>query len=436
VEIRVTPGVAGYAAPLGNVNAKVAPMNVGNKVPAEVAPSMARIGGKSYRYWPSRKAFEDARVEGKVGVKWVGPIFDESGYGEACRNYVAALASVGFPVSSRNLSFGEPSTDYGLSGRACLATLNVGHTCAVNVVYSPPPHFEGTRDPRAYNIGMFVWEMNSLPVEWVGMCNKMDEIWAPCEWNAQVIRGSGVRAPVFVFGHTVAPQEYENISPLSIPNLDPCWYRFYSIFQWSERKDPAKLLKAYLMAFTNKDPVVLIVKTYGLKYSKKEEDRVRGEIETIRREVGGSQPRVMLITKLMSKNQILGLHKLGDCFFLPHRAEGWGLPHFEACMSGKPVITTGYGGNLEFTKPDHSYLLKFKPVNVSGMDWFKWFTPDMTWADADLNSCIKALRHVFEHRAEAASKGALAKDYVTKAFNWISIGSQMKHRLEAIIKSL
>jgi glycosyltransferase involved in cell wall biosynthesis len=145
---------------------------------------------------------------------------------------------------------------------------------------------------------------------------------------------------------------------------------------------------------------------------------------------------MLLITKLLSKAQVLGLHKLGDCFYLPHRAEGWGLPHFEACMSGKPVITTRYGGNLEFTKPDHSYLVDFKNVPVSGMDWFKWYTGDMTWADADLSSCIKALRLVYDNKEVAKSKGELAKDYVSKAFNWTAIGCAIKRRLEEIIGKL
>ena len=436
--VRVKPTVAGPGVGVGKVDFKVEPMVAGRRdLRQDVNAAKTMLGyGSVYGHWKSREDFEGAKKEKRVGIRWVGPIFDDSGYGEACRNYVAALSRSGFPISSRSVSLGPAVNDSGLPGRTALRTLNIGHSCAINLVYTPPQFFKTHRDPKAYNIGMFVWEMNGLPGEWVGACNSMNEIWVPCEWNAKAARDSGVKVPVYVFGHTVAPEEYENVQALNIPNLDPSWYKFYSIFQWSSRKNPDGLLRAYLRAFTSKDPVVLILKTYGQTHSTDEEKKVRAEIDAIRKEVGGSQPRVLLITKILSRAQILGLHKLGDCFFLPHRAEGWGLPHFEACMSGKPVITTNYGGNLEFTKPKHSYLVNYKLAPVSGMDWFKWFTPDMTWAEADSGALVDALRHVYEYKVEAAEKGLMAKDYVTKNFNWSTIGEAMKRRISEIVKIL
>ena len=105
-------------------------------------------------------------------------------------------------------------------------------------------------------------------------------------------------------------------------------------------------------------------------------------------------------------------------------------------MAGKPVITTNYSGNLEFTKPEHSYLVPSRPIHVTGMEWFKWFTPDMTWADADVNSCINALRHVVEHKDEARAKGQAARDFVMKTFNWLTVGGAMKGRILEILKTL
>lgn len=436
--IRVKPGVSRTNSVIGNFDAKVEPIVSGKRLLDVHGKHILTTSGfgSIYKYWHTRQSFDLARSEGRVGIRWVAPVFDESGYGEACRNYIAALASTGFPITTRAISFGEPSADYGLPGQVSMRTLNLGHQSAVNLVYSPPNFFHDHKDPAAYNIGMFVWEMSRLPDEWVAACNQMHEIWVPCEWNAKVAVSSGVRVPVKVFGHCIAPEEYESVAPINIPNLDPSIYKFYSIFQWSARKNPQGLLRAYLRTFTSKDPVILIMKTYGQKYTGNEEKKVRAEIDAIRREVGGSQPKLLLITKMLSKSQVLAIHKLCDCFFLPHRAEGWGLPHFEACMSGKPVITTNYGGNLEFTKPAHSYLVPSRQVPVSGMEWFKWFTPDMTWAEADMDACMSALRHVYENKAEAAAKGERAREYVTKTFNWLTIGNAMKARIQEIIKSL
>ena len=41
-----------------------------------------------------------------------------------------------------------------------------------------------------------------------------------------------------------------------------------------------------------------------------------------------------------------------DCYVSLHRSEGFGLTMAEAMACGKPVIATGYSGNLEFMTED------------------------------------------------------------------------------------
>ena len=46
-----------------------------------------------------------------------------------------------------------------------------------------------------------------------------------------------------------------------------------------------------------------------------------------------------------------------DCYVSLHRAEGFGYTMAEAMLAGKPVIATGYSGNLEFMNDDNSFLV-------------------------------------------------------------------------------
>ena len=43
-----------------------------------------------------------------------------------------------------------------------------------------------------------------------------------------------------------------------------------------------------------------------------------------------------------------------DCYASLHRSEGFGITMAEAMLLGKPVIATGYSGNLDFMRPENS----------------------------------------------------------------------------------
>ena len=55
-----------------------------------------------------------------------------------------------------------------------------------------------------------------------------------------------------------------------------------------------------------------------------------------------------------------------DCYVSLHRSEGLGLTLAEAMASGKPVIATGYSGNLEFMREHESLLVPFRPRRRPG----------------------------------------------------------------------
>lgn len=375
-------------------------------------------------------------MRGEISVRWNAPLVDGSGYAEAARNYIAALSSVGVDVTARSVSFEGARSDYGRAGQLSEAAMVREVSYAINICFTTPDHFHLFLDPKRYNIGMFDWETDVLPIEWVAECNAMDEVWVPAHWTADVARKSGVVRPIYVFGHCASPDDYRSARPLIFPELPENLYKFYSIFQWTERKNPKGLLKAYLTEFTDKDPVVLIVKTYRSSYSESEQNAVLSEIRKIKADVGGgNSPRVMVIPAMLTKEEMLGLHRMADCFVLIQRAEGWGLPHFEACMMGKPVITTGYSANLEFTKPEYSYLVGHGMTAVRGMDWIPWYRPNMIWADPSVAECKKRMRHVFQNRDEARRNGKSAQAFVQANFSWLTIGSKIKARLTEILRS-
>jgi glycosyltransferase involved in cell wall biosynthesis len=83
-----------------------------------------------------------------------------------------------------------------------------------------------------------------------------------------------------------------------------------------------------------------------------------GDLALLRETLRGSN--VILLDELMSPAQAYGLIAMSDCFVSLHRSEGFGLGMAEAMLMGKPVIATGYSGNLDLMNRDNSLLVDYE----------------------------------------------------------------------------
>ena len=64
------------------------------------------------------------------------------------------------------------------------------------------------------------------------------------------------------------------------------------------------------------------------------------------------------IPETLSKEGMRSLIESCDCFVLPTRGEGWGLPIVEAMAMEKAVIATNHSGPSAFLTRDNSYPLR------------------------------------------------------------------------------
>src|ERR1019366_4544938 len=103
------------------------------------------------------------------------------------------------------------------------------------------------------------------------------------------------------------------------------------------------------------------------------------------------------------------LYASADCFVLPTRGEGFGLPAIEAGACGLPVITTNYSGQTDFLTNDNSYLLQIDGFRNAERElaWISYFYENAEFPILG-KSVIEQLRHqmryVFEHKEEAEVK--------------------------------
>lgn len=365
-------------------------------------------------------------------VKYAAPYLDYSGYGQASRHHVGALDAAGVDVVGELLSYSTEKADYGKLGSLMHKVSENGGDYKIKLLHTTPDEFKRYVEPGKYHVGFMYWETDKIPRVFAEGLSYVDEIWTGSQANFDAIRKAGVTKPIKIIPQAIDvsidwPKPYENESFDS--------FTFYSIFEWTDRKNPEALIRAYLEEFDRED-VGLLVKTYFRNFSYSNKKMIRNKMQMIKDSLNLKKaPPIYLYLDLMDNHQILRTHATGDCFVSTHRGEGWGLPQTEAMLAGNPIISTNYGGVHEYLD-ENSYLLPYKMKKLSGMRHSRFYSDDQSWADVDIKEVKKAMRHVFDNQDLAMKKGDNASKYVHERFNFKRVGSEMRDRLQAIEATL
>lgn len=369
-----------------------------------------------------------------IAIKYSGSWTDYSGYGEANRNIIYALHKVGVELTTEKVSFVRDQSDYGEAYEVCQRLENKSIDYKIKIIHLTPDHYLKHLEAGKYHIGHLFWETDKILDAWVWMCNRLDEIWTGSETAKKALIHSGVRIPIWVFPQPIIIDK--NIyNSFVTPNHKG--FLFYSIFEWTERKNPKALLQAFWQEFTEEDNVSLLLKVFRDDFRHQNHKVIKDQIKKWKEEIILKQfPRVLYHNELFSKQDLYRVHATGDCFVSAHRGEGWGRPQMEAMMLGKPVITTNYGGIHEYLNDTVAYLTTYQMQPVIAEDDRPFYTKDQNWAEVDILDLRAKMRMVFEDKEKAKKVGLLASKFIKERFNPELVGNMMKERLEAISQNL
>ena len=109
------------------------------------------------------------------------------------------------------------------------------------------------------------------------------------------------------------------------------------------------------------------------------------------------------------------VYATADCFAIPSRSEGWGMPHREAAMMGLPVIATRYSGL------DDGHLDKWA---IAIDDFAIETVPENSihvcgeWCKASVTAVAEAMRWCYDNPEAAAERGRKAAHWLRKHQTW------------------
>lgn len=258
-------------------------------------------------------------------------------------------------------------------------------------------------------IGIFPWEESIYPKRWVDEINdNLDGVLTISTYVADILKSSGIKIPIRVIPLGIDSEmikDSPNIYKLSTKKK----YKFLNISSAKKRKGLDILIKAYFEEFNIHDDVTLIIKSFP-----NPDNNLNEIIQSIQTP---DSPEIILIEDpSLTEDQLASLHKQADCEVYPTRAEGFGLPILEAMYFEKPVIVTGYSGQMDFCNEDNSFLLDY---TVEYSKESEFVNTGARWAEPSKDSLKRLLRKVYEgeEKKEIDSKIKNAKK-TSADFTW------------------
>ena len=141
--------------------------------------------------------------------------------------------------------------------------------------------------------------------------------------------------------------------------------------------------------------------------------------------------RILQIHEVLPHSENTALMQCCDCYVSLHRSEGFGLTLAESMLMGKPVITTGYSGNMDFTNPETALLVDYKLVQVQPGDYP--FSRGEMWAEPNVQQACEYMRELVEDSTFARPLTQKGVELIRNSFSTTSMGKRYKKRLSTFL---
>jgi glycosyltransferase involved in cell wall biosynthesis len=361
------------------------------------------------------------------GVNLIGHARGRSGISEDIRMAARALHTAGIPYVVVDLGTAEniPAEDDSvahLMGHELPYAFNLFCVTAMDTVAAVASGARDFREGR-YTIGFWQWELPEWPALWAHAYDFVDEVWASSSFTFDAHRSSVTR-PLRHMPMAISTEDSAGWTRSNLGIAEDVFvfsFAFDGLSSFS-RKNPEACLAAFLGAFpAGNEPAALILK--GLRVAE------HPAWHSLRL-AAQADSRIVLMDDSLSRGALLDLHRMTDCFISLHRAEGFGRNIAECMSLGKPVIVTGYSGNMDFTVPNAAALVPASCRKIAVGEYP--FGEGQYWADPDAEAAAGMMRRMVADSSWRAALAAKGKDQIDKNYSAHVVGAAYSKALREI----
>lgn len=338
----------------------------------------------------------------RCNIYIIGDLYSESGLGNITRALIASLGGdANYKLINLPLSVGSQQGSYDFS-KHVVKKLGAG----VNVFVGNPSIIVqallklNLRYLVAnYTIGVWFWELEKIPADWVKVGKLVNEVWAQSDFSAKAFGESNPVSKVMPFALAYKREKVFGRGYFAIPDDRFVFLMTFDYLSHVARKNPSAVIQAFLDEFDDDPSVMLVIKSVN-------GDRCVVSDEALLVKARASE-NIKFIDDYLTKDEMLSLIEVANCYISLHRSEGLGLGMAEAMSLGTLAIATGYSGNLQFMRPDNSLLVGYTLVPVKAGQYP--YAKGNVWAEPSIESARAQMRYALTHQVECNALVSQAK---------------------------
>ena len=272
-------------------------------------------------------------------------------------------------------------------------------------------------------IGMWNWELPVVPAAWRSGLRFVHEVWVTSQFTARAMAAlmpADGRIPLRVVSYplAVAPPTPAPLgrAAFGLPEDALVVLVSFNLASSFVRKNPLAAVAAFLAAFGDRPDRILVLKVGHPGH-------FPDDFALLREAVAGAA-NIRLETREMPQAEAHALTATADIVLSLHRSEGFGLVPAEAMLLGRPVVATGWSGNMDFMDADSAALVPFTLVPARDPRGVLE-APGAVWAEPDIEAAAAALRHLAGDPAARLALGARGQAHARKALGPDSLAAAM-----------
>src|SRR5438552_82314 len=303
------------------------------------------------------------------GFNVIGHISANVGVGVVARDAIRLIMQKGYSVATFDIDPGHGRSGHEAAYASLAATsideLPYGISLLILSITSLPDIIlEGRFTLRhdIVNAGYFWWELPVIPEIWVKSLEQFDVLVAGSQYIRSTFERRVPGTPAVYAQHGLRDLDgiHADRAKFDLPADKVIFVCILEPTSDPERKNPFAAIRAFQSAFSSEDPAHLVINVNNAQAGGRGSDL----LAQLRNEVMRLGNRVTLIKNFLTYGEVLQLYASCDVFVGLHRAEGLGLGLMEAMALGKPVIATGWSGNMTFMNHANSCLIGYRLIPV------------------------------------------------------------------------